>query len=125
MTRSSPSWRLTDEGDDVFSTEAQQKANPNYGISVKPEYLKRQAEKAKIQPGFYNEYVPSIATAGRSRRNAGYRSSAGECEPEPVDREHARKGADRAAVLRGARSLDQDRHHRLRARFPCRRISTI
>lgn len=46
-----------DEGDDFFSEVAQQKANPGYGVSVKPDYLAKQAEKAKRQPSFTNEYL--------------------------------------------------------------------
>ncbi len=46
-----------DEGDDWFSEETQQKANPNWGVSVKPDYLAKQAEKAQRQPSFLNEYL--------------------------------------------------------------------
>lgn len=46
-----------DEGDDYFASETQRKANPNYGISIKAEYLASQAEKAKRQPSFLNEYL--------------------------------------------------------------------
>lgn len=46
-----------DEGDDFFSVEAHQKANPNWGVSIKPEYLEQQAKTAREQPGFVNEYL--------------------------------------------------------------------
>lgn len=46
-----------DEGDDYFSAETQQKANPNYDVSIKPDYLAKQAEKAQRQPSFLNEYL--------------------------------------------------------------------
>lgn len=46
-----------DDGDDHFGPVAQQKANPNYGISIKPTFLADQAEKAKLQPHFTNEYL--------------------------------------------------------------------
>ncbi len=46
-----------DEGDDYFSVDAQKKANPGYGVMVKPDYLARQAEKAQRQPSFLNEYL--------------------------------------------------------------------
>ncbi len=46
-----------DEGDDMFSEAAQQKANPNWDISIGPSYLAKQAEKAKRQPSFLNEYL--------------------------------------------------------------------
>ena len=45
-----------DEGDDLFSEVAQKKANPNYGVSAKPEFLQKQAEKAKSDPNFFNPY---------------------------------------------------------------------
>lgn len=48
----------TEEGREYhFTEEAQRQANPNYGTSVKPDYLARQAAKAKLQPGFLNEYL--------------------------------------------------------------------
>jgi phage terminase large subunit-like protein len=46
-----------DEGDDPFDPENWGKANPNLGISIKPSYLAIQAEKAKRQPSFYNEFL--------------------------------------------------------------------
>ncbi len=46
-----------DEGDDFFSEAAQRKANPNWGVSVKPDYLAKQARSARDQPGFLNEYL--------------------------------------------------------------------
>jgi phage terminase large subunit-like protein len=46
-----------DEGDDWAVEETWQKANPNYGVSVKPEYLKAQSEKAATQPSFLNTFL--------------------------------------------------------------------
>lgn len=46
----------TDE-DKWFEVATQQKANPNFGVSVKPDYLEKQAEKAQRTPGFLNEYL--------------------------------------------------------------------
>jgi phage terminase large subunit-like protein len=46
-----------DEGDDPLSVQTQQKANPNYGVSVKPDKLVEQAQKARREPSFFNEYV--------------------------------------------------------------------
>lgn len=46
-----------DEGDDLFSDAALQKANPNWGVSAKVDFLQKQAQKAQRTPGFYNEYV--------------------------------------------------------------------
>lgn len=44
-------------GGGYFTEVAQQKANPNWGVSVKPDYLAKQAEKAQRMPGFLNEYL--------------------------------------------------------------------
>jgi len=46
-----------DEGDDNFGEAAQQKANPNWGVSAKVDFLQKQAVKAQRTPGFFNEYV--------------------------------------------------------------------
>jgi phage terminase large subunit-like protein len=46
-----------DEGDEWDSETTWQKANPNYGISVKPDYLKRQATTAKNQPSALNSFL--------------------------------------------------------------------
>lgn len=46
-----------DEGDDPFDERVWPKANPNYGISVKRDYLRAQAKKAKEIPSFYNEFL--------------------------------------------------------------------
>lgn len=46
-----------DEGDDLFSDAAMQKANPNWGISVIPSYMRGQATKAQRQSAFYNEFL--------------------------------------------------------------------
>lgn len=46
-----------DEGDDWFSAIAQQKANPNYGVSVKPLWLQERADEARMLPRALNEYL--------------------------------------------------------------------
>ena len=46
-----------DEGDDPFDEANWVKANPNFGVSVKPEYLRGQAKKAREIPSFYNEFM--------------------------------------------------------------------
>ena len=43
-------------GDDWTSEETWKKANPNYGVSVRPEYIRKKCEKAKNQPSFENEF---------------------------------------------------------------------
>jgi phage terminase large subunit-like protein len=46
-----------DEDDDPFDPENWGKANPNLGVSVYEAYMQGQAEKAKRDPGFYNEFL--------------------------------------------------------------------
>lgn len=45
-----------DEGDDWTSVEARKKANPNYGVSVKPEYLDKKAREAIDIPAHQNSF---------------------------------------------------------------------
>ncbi len=45
-----------DEEDDPFDEETWKKANPMYGISVKPEYIRQQAERAKHSVAFLNTF---------------------------------------------------------------------
>lgn len=45
-----------DEGDDIYSIETMRKANPNYGVSVLPEDMRRLANKAKQNAKSRNEY---------------------------------------------------------------------
>ncbi len=42
--------------DDWTIEETWKKANPNYGVSVRPEYLQKMCEKAKNDPTFENEF---------------------------------------------------------------------
>lgn len=46
-----------DPFDDDFDIEILRKANPNYGVSVKPEYLKQQLTEAKQKPQSKNRFV--------------------------------------------------------------------
>lgn len=46
-----------DPDDDWTQPETWAKANPNFGVSVKPEYLAGQAEKALHQPSFTNTFL--------------------------------------------------------------------
>ena len=46
----------TDEGDDWKSEEALHKANPSWGISINPDYLLKQLEKARSNPAFETDY---------------------------------------------------------------------
>ncbi len=46
-----------DDDDDWTQPETWAKANPNFGISVKPSYLEEQAGKALTQPSFTNTFL--------------------------------------------------------------------
>lgn len=75
-----------DEGDDYFSEETIRKANPNYGVSAKPDFLKGQAEKAQREPHFLNTYLRlhlNIWTQQVTRWLSLDRWA--ECEPEIAD----------------------------------------
>lgn len=43
--------------DDPFAEKTWKKANPNYGVSVKKEYLQAAAERAQREPTFYNTFL--------------------------------------------------------------------
>ncbi len=45
-----------DVDDDWTAEETWKKANPNYGISVRPEFLREECEKAKRQPAYENTF---------------------------------------------------------------------
>lgn len=47
----------TDEGDDPFATSTWRKANPNYGVSVRPDDLERKAKRAKASPAALNNFL--------------------------------------------------------------------
>lgn len=46
-----------DEADDPFDEACWPKANPNYAISVKPEYIRDGANRAKHKPGETNQFI--------------------------------------------------------------------
>lgn len=46
-----------DDDDEVFSVETQKKANPNYGVSAKVDFLAGIATLAQNQPTVYNDYL--------------------------------------------------------------------
>lgn len=87
-----------DENDDSFSVSTQQKANPNWGISVKPEYMGKQAEKAQKMPGFLNEYlVKHINTWTQQVKRWMPMDKWAECEPPAPLVGHRAKAEARAA----------------------------
>lgn len=64
-----------DEADDIFDPRNWPKANPNYGVSVKPEYLANQANTAKNRPTETNSFI-------RYHTNRSVSSSQREFSPE-------------------------------------------
>ncbi len=46
-----------DDGDDVFAEATHRKANPNYGVSVKPDDLARKATKARASGAALNNFL--------------------------------------------------------------------
>jgi len=45
-----------DEEDDILIEETWKKANPNYGISLKKEYMERESKKAETLPSYMNTF---------------------------------------------------------------------
>lgn len=91
-----------DEGDDYFSEETQRKANPNFGVSVKPEYLKKQAAMAQKQPSFMNTYLRlhlNVWTQQLTRWLSIEQWNA--CDPTPADVDPRAWAVAREAGLRG------------------------
>jgi phage terminase large subunit-like protein len=43
--------------DDPFSEETWKKANPSYGLALKPDYIKREAEKARTNAAYLNTFL--------------------------------------------------------------------
>ena len=46
-----------DPGDDPFDETTWKKANPGYGYSLKPDYIKREAEKARTNKAYLNTFL--------------------------------------------------------------------
>ena len=46
-----------DKNDDPFSEETWIKANPNYGVSVRKDFMKEQAEKARMSAAYRNNFL--------------------------------------------------------------------
>jgi phage terminase large subunit-like protein len=45
-----------EEGDDWTAEKTWKKANPNYGVSIKADYLRAECEKAKVTPAYENTF---------------------------------------------------------------------
>ena len=46
-----------DQDDDITSEETWKKANPNYGVSLRKEYMKREAQRAIDLPSYRNSFL--------------------------------------------------------------------
>jgi phage terminase large subunit-like protein len=58
-----------DEDDDWASPETWAKANPNFGISVKPDYLRQLSRTAEVQPSFLNTFLRLHLNRWTQQRN--------------------------------------------------------
>lgn len=86
-----------DEGDDPFGEVAQQKANPNWGVSVKPAWLRERAEEARALPSALNEYLRKHLNVWSQQATAWLSLEKWKaCDPSPLapaERELALEGA--------------------------------
>lgn len=81
-----------DEGDDPFSDVALQKANPNWGVSVKPSWLRQRAAEAKALPSALNEYLRKHLNVWSQQLTAWLSLEKWrECDPSPLPREEFEK----------------------------------
>lgn len=77
-----------DEGDDLFGEVAQQKANPNWGVSVKPAWLRERAEEARALPSALNEYLRKHLNVWSQQDTAWLSLDQWRaCDPSPAPRE--------------------------------------
>jgi phage terminase large subunit-like protein len=119
-----------DADDDPFSELAQQKANPNWGVSVKPAWLRERAEEARALPSALNEYLRKHLNIWSQQATAWLSLEAwGACDPSPVPRadfERALEGRACKAGLDLSSKLDltalvlefeTERGHELVCRF--------
>lgn len=99
-----------DEGDDHFSDVALQKANPNWGVSVKPEWLRERAEEARALPSALNEYLRKHLNIWSQQQTAWLSLEKwAACEPAPAPRpefERALEGVECRAGLDLSSKLD-------------------
>jgi phage terminase large subunit-like protein len=47
----------SDQGDDPYAPETWEKANPNLGVSIYPQYLEQMSQLASAQPSFLNSFL--------------------------------------------------------------------
>lgn len=99
-----------DQGDDRFSDVALQKANPNWGISVKPSWLRSRAAEARVLPSALNEYLRKHLNIWSQASTAWLSLEKWKaCDPNPVPRaefELALRGRECRAGLDLSSKLD-------------------
>ncbi len=95
-----------DENDDPFDEEVWKKANPMYGISVKPDYIKAQADRAKQSAGFLNVFKRLHLNIWTNTRDAWILDhvwdASGMKLPKRKNREQSQEEIDFLDSLRGA-----------------------
>ncbi len=91
-----------DEGDDHFSDLALQKANPNWGISVKPTWLRERAEEARALPSALNEYLCKHLNVWSQQATAWLSLEAWRgCDPSPLPAAEFERRLEGRACLGG------------------------
>ncbi len=77
-----------DEGDDIESEESWKKANPNYGVSVRPRFMREQLELAKADPSIMREFKVKHLNIWMNQKSLWLDSSSWEaCYDEEIDKE--------------------------------------
>lgn len=82
-----------DAADDWTLDETHKKANPNYGVSVKPEYMRQECAKAQAMPLYENDFRrlhlgQLVTTAERVLSTDDWRACA---SPSPIDLHELRR----------------------------------
>ncbi len=97
-----------DEGDDWTNPDMLKKANPNYGVSVKADYLRAQQQKAINSPNFTNTFKTKHLNMWASAKAAYFNMEKWkECEDKDLCIDFFR-GSDCVQALDLARKLDMN-----------------
>ena len=57
--------------DDITDEEVWKKANPNYGISLRKEYMKRESQRAVDVPSYQNTFKRLMLISGLIHKQLG------------------------------------------------------
>ncbi len=91
-----------DEGDDHFAEATWRKANPNFGVSLKPSFIEDQAKKGRQQPSYLNTFLRlhlNVWTQQARRWLSVDQWNA--CDPSDPTRAVRAVALEREAALRG------------------------